>query len=288
MNRHGEAESLHRKALAIRRKLLGNEHPDVATSMDRLAIALGGQGKLEEAERIHREALAMRRKLLGNAHPDLAHTLFNLGWVLKDRRKLAESESMFREALEIRIKVLGPGHSDTDDALDALTIHSLLPQGKNEEAETLHRELLAKWKASSGDAHPGVLVALTGLTRLLLAERRYLPAEPPARELLAFCQDNYPDCWETFYAQSALGDCLRGQKKYAEAEPLLLSGYEGMNQHRATIPSTRLGRLDEALRRVVKLYEATGQTDKVTEWKTKQRGGAEKARASKNPATPKP
>jgi hypothetical protein len=124
------------------------------------------------------------------------------------------------------------------------------------------------------------------LTRLLLAEGRFVPAEPPARELLAFCQNNLPDSWETFYAQSALGDSLRGQKKYAEAEPLLLSGYEGMNQRRRSIPSTRLERYDEVVKRVVKLYEATGQTDKVAEWKAKQRGGAEKV--PKNAATPKP
>ena len=39
-----------------------------------------------------------------------------------------------------------------------------------------------------------------------------------------------PDDWRTFNARSLLGGSLLGQKKYAEAEPLLLSGYEGMKQ----------------------------------------------------------
>jgi len=33
-----------------------------------------------------------------------------------------------------------------------------------------------------------------------------------------------------------LGGSLLGQKKYAEAEPLLLSGYEGMKQREVKIP----------------------------------------------------
>ena len=36
--------------------------------------------------------------------------------------------------------------------------------------------------------------------------------------------------------KSMLGGALLGQKKYAEAEPLLLAGYEGTKQREATIP----------------------------------------------------
>ena len=41
---------MHREALAMQRKLLGNEHPDVADSLDGLANVLQAQGKLAEAE----------------------------------------------------------------------------------------------------------------------------------------------------------------------------------------------------------------------------------------------
>ena len=62
----------------MKRKLLGNEHPSVARSLNNLATMLNGQRKLKEAETIHREALAMQRKLLGNEHPDVATSLNNL------------------------------------------------------------------------------------------------------------------------------------------------------------------------------------------------------------------
>ena len=47
-----------------------------------------------------------------------------------------------------------------------------------------------------------------------------------------------------------LGGALLGQKKYAEAEPLLLAGYEGMKQREAKIPPEGKVRLTEALERL--------------------------------------
>jgi len=43
-----------------------------------------------------------------------------------------------------------------------------------------------------------------------------------------------------------LGAALLGQKKYAEAEPLLIDGYEGMKQREQTIPWQARARLTEA------------------------------------------
>jgi hypothetical protein len=63
-----------------------------------------------------------------------------------------------------------------------------------------------------------------------------------------------------------LGGALLGQKKYADAEPLLLAGYEGMKKQEAKIPPQGTGRLTEAVERLVQLYEATGKPDEVKKW----------------------
>src|SRR5438046_9890167 len=57
-------------------------------------------------------------------------------------------------------------------------------------------------------------------------------AEASARECLVIREKKSPDDWQTFNAKSILGGSLLGQKKYAEAQPLLISGYEGMKQDR--------------------------------------------------------
>jgi len=52
-----------------------------------------------------------------------------------------------------------------------------------------------------------------------------------------------------------------GQKKYADAEPLLLSGYEGLKQREDKLPTAIRPRLQPAIRRLVRLYEETGRPD---------------------------
>ena len=65
-----------------------------------------------------------------------------------------------------------------------------------------------------------------------------------------------------------LGGALLGQKKYADAEPLLLAGYEGMKQREKTIPPQDKDlRLREALERLVQLYEATDKKDEAAKWR---------------------
>jgi len=65
-----------------------------------------------------------------------------------------------------------------------------------------------------------------------------------------------------------VGGSLLGQKKYAEAEPLLLSGYEGMAQRADKIPAAGKPHLKKTLQCLVQLYEATGRLDQAAKWKT--------------------
>jgi hypothetical protein len=65
-----------------------------------------------------------------------------------------------------------------------------------------------------------------------------------------------------------VGECLLRQGKYDEAEPLLLSGYEGMKQREQTIaPAFRRIRLKEGIERLIRLYEETGRPDRAAEWR---------------------
>ncbi len=110
---------------------------------------------------------------------------------------------------------------------------------------------------------------LTQMTQVLLEAGKYAEAEPPARECLALREKQIPDDWRGFNAKSMLGGSLLGRKKYAGAEPLLLSGYQGMKQRENTIPVESKPRLKEALQRLVQLYESINRLDQAAEWKQK-------------------
>ncbi len=86
------------------------------------------------------------------------------------------------------------------------------------------------------------------------------------RECRGIREKTQPDAWTTFNTQSLLGAALLGQKKYADAEPLLLAGYEGMTQREKTIPPPAATRLPEALDRLIGFYTATNKPDQVKKW----------------------
>ncbi|MGO9463841.1 MAG: hypothetical protein ACLQIB_42380 [Isosphaeraceae bacterium] len=67
-----------------------------------------------------------------------------------------------------------------------------------------------------------------------------------------------------------VGAALAGQKKYADAEPLLIQAYEGLKEREARIPFLwRTKRPSEAGARIVELYDAWGKTDKAAAWRNK-------------------
>jgi eukaryotic-like serine/threonine-protein kinase len=62
---------------------------------------------------------------------------------------------------------------------------------------------------------------------------------------------------------------LLHQKRYAEAEPLLVSGCEGLRQHAGEIPDDWKPRASADLQCLAQLYEATGRSDLASEWRKK-------------------
>src|SRR5262249_40086656 len=72
---YDSAQPLLTRALATRRKVLGEEHPDTLSSINSMGILLQRQGKLSEAESYYREAMEKRRRVLGNEHPDTLQSI---------------------------------------------------------------------------------------------------------------------------------------------------------------------------------------------------------------------
>src|SRR5262245_47854217 len=67
--KYADAVPLAQRALAIREKALGPDHPDVAQSLNTLATLYSKQGLYAETEPLYTRALAIREKLLGPDHP---------------------------------------------------------------------------------------------------------------------------------------------------------------------------------------------------------------------------
>jgi hypothetical protein len=107
--------------------------------------------------------------------------------------------------------------------------------------------------------------ALNMLGVSLLYQKKWDDAEPVWRECLAILQLKQPKAWSTFTVMTQLGWALVGQEKYAEAEPLMLQGYEGVKLHAP--PELRRGALNSAVKGLIRIYEALGKKDEAAKWR---------------------
>lgn len=101
-------------------------------------------------------------------------------------------------------------------------------QGRYALAEIRAAQALAgRWRIL-GAEHPDTMSSAAILALAYVSDGKSAESESLAREALEFDREKQPDGWERFRAESLLGASLAGKKKYAEAEPLLLEGYQGI------------------------------------------------------------
>jgi tetratricopeptide (TPR) repeat protein len=174
--RFREAHPLLVQVLAIRRKVLGEEHSETATSYNSLADIRNAQGKYPEAEEGHRMALAIFRKVLGEEHPLTAASYNSLAFNQYSQGKFQEAEEGYRKALAIRRKVLGEEHRDTALSYNNMAAN-LYSQGKYQEAEEGFLKALAICRKVLGEAQPDTALSYNSVAFTLNAQGKYQEAE---------------------------------------------------------------------------------------------------------------
>jgi hypothetical protein len=163
---------------------------------------------------------------------------------------------------------MGPDHHDTCVGRNGLA-EAYLAAGRTAEAIGLYEENLRLRTKNRGPDHPDTDFSRERLGAAYNAASLFAKSEPMLRQCLTFREKNAPDGWWTFDTRSTLGGSLLGQKKFAEAEPLIVSGYEGMKARETKIPPSGKPLLAEAAERVVNVYEAWGKKDKAAEWRAR-------------------
>ena len=210
------------KALEIRRRVLGNSHPDTMMSVNNFGELYWYQDKLELAAPYLREALTQRRRILGETHPETLKSIVNVGSLLLGQGKLEEAEPYFREALEKTRQLLGEDNPATLEAVNNLG-YLLRSQQKFDEAYIYLDQALAKSKRVLGEDHPDTLNSISNMALLLRSQGKLGEAESYLRDVLTkrrrVLGEEHPDTVGSTYA---LGAVLLAEGKHAKAEPYLL------------------------------------------------------------------
>jgi hypothetical protein len=142
-------------------------------------------------------------------------------------------------------------------------------QGRHPEAEAMLRDAVSGLPDTAGPMHPSMLGALESLEFACLKQRKYVDAENVLRDALAGREKTTPKAWRRFNTESLLGGSLAGQRRFGEAEPLIVGGYDGMRQQAASIPAYFRDSLTNASQRVIDLYDAWGKPAQASEWRKK-------------------
>ena len=121
--------------------------------------------------------------------------------------------------------------------------------------------------SSSEDTNAADVSELLGQN--LTKQRKGAQAEPLLRQALAFREKGDRDNWGLYRARAFLGACLAGERRYAEAEPLLLGGYNGMRQRASRMPAKERKWIGVTGEQIVGLYSQWSKPEQAAEWRSK-------------------
>ncbi|HSL71872.1 MAG TPA: tetratricopeptide repeat protein, partial [Longimicrobiales bacterium] len=192
-----EAEQLTRRALAIRARKFGRDHPGTVGRYADLALLRSARGDHAEAIRLLREHVEILERVLGAEHPDISMAYASLGNGYIAARRPTEAVAAFRHGLDISNRTFGPEHSVTAGIYLRLG-KALLDLGQLTEAEqAVRRSLAIRVRAL------GARVALVGfmkadLADVLIKEGRLTEAETELEEGLAIADENgvHPEAFD--------------------------------------------------------------------------------------------
>jgi serine/threonine protein kinase len=243
---------------------LGHDHPLTLQNRNNLAMNYWRAGRFDLSVPLFELTLKQKIAKFGADDPETLKTQANLGVTYVSAGRPEEGARVMEEALR---RAQGRSKAMTAVAwLRPKLAAAYDASGQFARSEPIYREELETARKSFGSGDLRAAGAAAQLSWNFLMQEKWGEAESVLRECLAVREKTQPDDWTTFNTRSVLGGALLGQGKKAEAEPLLLSGYQGMKAREAKIPSKARDRLSEAAARVVRLYEALGKPEQAAEW----------------------
>jgi serine/threonine protein kinase len=261
-----EAEALFRETLTLSAQIPADQHYLIGLTRCTLASTLADQGKFAAALQAARDAVTEYRQTGRTDMPDFGFALTILGGFLTDKGDFAEADRSLAEAEKILRQLQSSSSLWLGDNLRNQAV-SFYQQGRYAESQSKLRETEKIYLDSFGptyDQYPTVLI----FEALILNKTgKAREGEVILREAVNLRTDSLPkDHYWVAIAKSALGECLTTQKRFPEAEPLLLESYNALLKSQgAQNPRTLL-----AQRRLLELYQRWNRPELADKYRTQR------------------
>ncbi|MHC4942732.1 MAG: tetratricopeptide repeat protein [Planctomycetota bacterium] len=295
-----QAEELFRQTYELDHRIFGADHPRVGITRNNLIRILHGQGKTAAIHPLAAERIA-HLKRAAERSDTTALELHAYAWELlncevndlrdpeaalpaavraveldggRDPNTLETLAYAYRvtgnldPAIETQRRAIAMAHTGglyNLPEMEATLRDYLLESGKLVEAfntawDGLAMKNLGGWLLPGTDPDKSLVLR----SEKLMAEDRFVEAAELLRACLSMRRKNLPEghwlIWET---KSLLGDAIAGSGQFVEAEPLLLEAYGAMKED----PKIAVDRKEQALSRIIRLYDSWGKPDKADQWR---------------------
>ena len=258
-----KAIALHEQTVEIFRSKLGTEHPQTLSAMNNLGASYWRAGQYDKAAKIFEQCLPALENALGRNNYNTQMTVLNLGINYYELGRLDEAIPLLEEAYQFseKDKRLAWSRDPLRDAyIKAKKVEPFKKIANQELDESRIRYEAEPIRFS------GVLVRL-GTGFLNIGDTQ------SANKLLTECYDirlkELPDSWLTYNTQTLLGQSLLELGDKDKATKHLVSGYQGLKKSINSIPeSVRAIRMQEAIKRVIKLYKVLDDPAEVEKYES--------------------
>jgi CHAT domain-containing protein/lipopolysaccharide biosynthesis regulator YciM len=220
--KYEEAITLAQRVLAIRERVLGGDHPQVAAALNNLAEMYKNRGDYSTASQFHERALKIKQRVLGENDLSTATSYLNLAEVYREMGKFERAEPLYKRAVTIYQARLGEDHPTLAQALNNLALlYDLI--GNYRTSESLYLRALAIREKALGIDHPDTGITLVNLADLYREMGDLLKAEEfGARALGIFEKTLGHDHPYVATALNELGLVCVGKGDFTRAETLYL------------------------------------------------------------------
>ncbi len=226
LGHYDSAAVVFKKALDIYSLYNDEKGQKEAITINNLAVNLHHQNKVDEAEKYYLEALNILTNLYGNNRPEIASIYNNLAFIYLDNKNFDASENAFQKAYEIKLEVLGKDHPSNGLALINLgMLYFTEAEYRNAEIPLLQSiDFFIRIKATKD---PFLSLAYYWLGRTYLESNQLSKSEKVLNKSIIIREEVFGnEHSKTWSSRGELGICLLKQKRYSEAEKLLVGSVE--------------------------------------------------------------
>jgi tetratricopeptide (TPR) repeat protein len=197
-----EALRLGEQVAEVRRRTLGEDHPDTLRSMYNLALYFSEAGRRPEALRLAEQVAEVRRRTLGEDHPDTLHSMNNLALYFSEAGRRPEALRLGEQVAEAHRRILGEEHPDTLRSMHNLAFY-FSEAGRWLEALRLAEQVTEMRRRTLGEDHPDTLYSMSGLAVCFSEAGRRLEAFRLGEQVAEACRrtlgEDHPETLRSMY-----------------------------------------------------------------------------------------